>query len=236
MSAEAGPGAAPGLGEKKLDYFWTVLAVDPVAFPVVRFLARRRWLTPDQVTWASMAVGLLVGPAYLFGRAGLIAGAVLFYLSFVLDCVDGKLARLTGSSSGKGEMLDKLADGARRASAASGLALYLWDPWPPRCIDGAGCVELGHPATFWWAVAFGLLTFYFMEISGGDRPPTRSAAGGRLARALARRRLLGTPGMPDVAALVFVLGPLTGLVVPALVVGVVLVALAILRAMVRLAR
>lgn len=209
------------LGAKRLDYFWTVLAVDPVAFPVVRLLARRRWLSPDQVTWISMALGLLVGLCFglLANRAGLILGAVLFYVSFVLDCVDGKLARLTKEFSGKGELLDKVADGARRASASLGLTVYLWRT------DGGW---------FWWAVVYGIATFYFMEISGHER--IDDTPRGRLATALARRRLLARPGMPDVSALVFVLGPLTGLVVPALVTGLVMVVLATLRVWGRLAR
>jgi hypothetical protein len=44
---------------------------------------------------------------------------------------------------------------------------------------------------------------------------------------LARRRLLPNPGMPDVQAVVFIFGPLTGLVVPALAVGIGMVVAAI---------
>ncbi len=213
------------------------MLVDPVAFPLVRRLARSRSLTPDQVTWLSMGVGLLVGPAYALGRIGLIAGAILFYLSFVLDCVDGKLARLTGTSSGKGEMLDKLADGARRASAVVGLAWFLWSHGEGACLGLVSCSDTGAGSPLiWWAVAFGVLTFYFMEISGEAASVPRPGADSRFGRALARHRLLPTLGMPDVSGMVFVLGPLTGLVVPALGAGIALVGLAILRVMVRMAR
>ena len=206
---------------KPRDYWWTVLAVDPVAFPLVRFFARRRLFTPDQVTAISMLLGLCVGPAYaLLGRAGLVVGAILFYASFVFDCVDGKLARLLGTSSGKGEILDRVADGARRSSAVLGLSIYLWR---------------SEGTAFWWAVVFGVLTFYFMEISGRERTEVRHATG-RWAQALAQRRLLPTPGIPDTSAVAFVLGPLTGLVVPALALASGMVSVAILRVWARLLR
>lgn len=210
------------LAAKPRDYWWTVLAVDPVAFPLVRLFARTRLVTPDQVTWISMLLGLSVGPAFvLWGRAGLVVGGLLFYLSFVFDCVDGKLARLLGTSGGKGEMLDRVADGARRSSAVLGLTIYLWRT---------------EGTAFWWGVVFGVLAFYFMEISGGERSEPRNRVGSRWSQALAKHRLLPTPGIPDTSAVAFVLGPVTGLVVPALALGILMVSVAILRVWLRAAR
>jgi phosphatidylglycerophosphate synthase len=204
------------IGAKKSDYWWTVLAVDPVALPIVRLLFRRRWLSPDQVTWLVLATGIPVGLLFATGeRAGLIAGAVLFYVSFVLDCVDGKLARALEVTSPRGKALDEMADATRRASASIGLAAYLWR------------AEDAHRLDIWWALVYGVLAFYFMEISGAQRADPSSAIGGRWTAALARRRLLPTPGMPDASAVVFVIGPLTGFVVPALGVGIVLMVAAI---------
>jgi phosphatidylglycerophosphate synthase len=210
--AEVAPPASSGAKER--DYWWTVLAVDPLALPLVRLLAARRWLSPDGATLLSLALGLPVGIAYAIGgRGGLVAGAALFYLSFLFDCVDGKLARAVGSTSARGRALDELADGARRASAAIGLALYLW--------------RFGAPVDVVWAAVYGILSSYFMEISKAGRRAPRSASSG-WAAALARRRLLPTPGMPDASAIVYVLGPVFGVVVPALALGIALVAVAIL--------
>jgi len=203
-------------GAKKRDYPWTVLVVDPLAFPLVRLLGRRRWLTPDQVTYVSLVLGVAVGPLFALGnRAGLISGAILYYLSFVFDCVDGKLARLLGVNSPRGKELDAIADGARRASAVIGLGFYAW--------------RTDEPATsLLWILAFGILSFYFMEISGAEKQPAESTVGSRWTQAMARRRLLPTPGMPDVSAIVFVIGPLVGAILPALYVGIVMVFLGIL--------
>lgn len=211
MSATAPPGA------KKRDYWWTVLATDPLAVPLVGFLARRRWLTPDQVTAIALVSGLAVGVAFATGtRAGLVAGGVLFYVAFLFDCVDGKLARALGVTSEKGEALDHLADGGRRASASLGLALWAWRS------DSAEAPDV------LWVVVYAVLAYYFVEISGADKGEARGGVAGRLSGALARRRLLPNPGMPDVQAVVFVLGPISGLVVPALGVGIAMVSAAIL--------
>jgi phosphatidylglycerophosphate synthase len=210
--------AAP-IGAKERDYWWTVLVVDPVAFPLTRFFEKHRLLTPDQVTFASLIVGLPVGVAYSTGRVGLIIGAVLFYLSFVLDCVDGKLARALAVTSKRGKALDELADGARRASAAIGLGFYLWR-------EEAASVD------FVWLVAFAVLSFYFMEISGAPRGEPAGGPG-NWEQLLTRHRLLPTPGMPDVSAIVYVLAPLSGLVVAGLIVGLVMVGAGILLSVVR---
>lgn len=215
--------ASKTLGAKPRDYFFTVLAVDPVALPLVRLLAGKRWLTPDQVSWLSLLMGIPVGLAFALGtRLGLLVGAVFWYLSFVFDCVDGKLARLLGNSSPKGAVLDSLGDGARRASGVIGIASYLW--------------QAEDRADVWLALVFGVLAFYFIEISGGERTEPTTGVGSRWSQMLARYRLLPNPGMTDVSAIVFVIGPVTGLVIPALWLGTAMVVAAILRLLLRLIR
>ncbi|CAN5623531.1 hypothetical protein BH24ACT26_BH24ACT26_20110 [soil metagenome] len=203
-------GAPPGA--KPRDYWFTVVATDPVALPMVRLLARRRWLSPDAVSVVSLVLGLAVGPVFALGtRPALVAGALLFYLAFLFDCIDGKLARALDVSSPRGEAFDHLADGGRRASASLGLALWLWRAEGPS--QGA----------LWWAVGYAVLAYYFLELSGAEKGELGGGLGGRWSAALACRRLLPTPGMPDVQATVFILGPLTGLVVPALALGIAMV-------------
>ena len=211
-------GSQPKLGAKKRDYAWTVLAVDPVAFPLTRLLARKRWLTPDQVTIVSLVLGLATGPLYGLGtRWSLAVGALVYYLSFVFDCVDGKLARILGISSARGQALDAMADNARRASAILGIIWFL--------LYG---VDEPSAANVFLAATFGILSFYFMQISGAERGEPSEGVGGRWSAALAKRRLLPTPGMPDVSAIVYFFGPLTTFVTPALWVGLVMVSAGIL--------
>ena len=65
-----------------------------------------------------------VAAAVLFGvggRPALVAGAVLLYLGFVLDCVDGQLARYTRHFSAWGGWLDTMADRAKEYLVYAGL-------------------------------------------------------------------------------------------------------------------
>lgn len=211
------------LGAKKRDYWWTVLFTDPLALRIVRLLARRRWLTADQVSVVAILMGGAIG--FIFGlgtRTAFVVGGVWFYLTFLVDCVDGKLARVVGSTSKKGRALDRLGDAVRRASASGGLVIGLWR-------------SQGDPVV-WWAVAYIVTAYIFMELSGAEAhdredPDARSAIrqeGDSLWRrwstTLGKHRLLPTPGMPDVQALVFIVGPVTGLIVPALALGIVMAA------------
>ncbi|HET7483480.1 MAG TPA: CDP-alcohol phosphatidyltransferase family protein [Actinomycetota bacterium] len=217
MSAAPATIAANEDGAKKRDYWWTVLAIDPLAVPLARSLARRGRVTPDQVTMASLVLGLATGPLYAIGAYwSFVAGAVVYYLSFMLDCVDGKIARLRGISSARGQALDAMADGIRRASAVMGLLWFLLHDGDTSITD----LEI--------AIAFAVLSFYFMDISGAEKGDSGGGARGKWSAALARRRLLPTPGMPDVSAIVYLVGPITTLVVPGFAVGLVMVVVAIL--------
>jgi phosphatidylglycerophosphate synthase len=206
---------APSGGAKKRDYFFTVVFVDPIALPMARGLARMG-TSPDAISWLSLLVAIPIGLAFGTGeRWGLFLGAALWYLSFLLDCVDGKVARLTERTSERGRLLDTFGDGARRASSVLGVVAYLWK------------TEGENQAFF--AVIFGILAFYVIELSGGEMSGPGQEPHGAWARRLARYRLLPTPGMTDVSALAFVVGPLTGFVFEGVLVGLVLAAAAVLR-------
>lgn len=220
--AEPGGYAADRRGAKKRDYWFTVLLTDPVAIPITNYLALTRWFTPDQITGFSLFLGVAVFPLFAYGnRITLAIGGIVFYFAFVFDCVDGKLARSLGVSSARGEALDTLADGGRRAAGSAGLAFFLWSS------DGVG--GPGGRIDVLWAVVYVVLAYYFLEISGAPKGETSAGApGGRVRRWLASKRLLPNPGMPDVQAVVFIFGPVTGLVVPALALGIAMVTVAIL--------
>lgn len=107
---------------KPRDAWWTVILVDPLASRLVQATARYRWVTPNRLTLGAFAVGL--GSAACFLQAGrwwLVAGALLFHLSFVLDCMDGKIARLKGNGSVFGIWLDFILDQVRVVICAAAL-------------------------------------------------------------------------------------------------------------------
>ncbi|MER5360721.1 CDP-alcohol phosphatidyltransferase family protein [Streptomyces sp. NPDC002785] len=99
---------------KKRDAWWTVLLVDPVATRMLIVMAKFKFITPNRVTWSALFVGL--GSAYFFLKGdtwSLVIGAALYHLSFILDCIDGKLARLKGNGTVFGGWLDYVFDRIR---------------------------------------------------------------------------------------------------------------------------
>ncbi|NJQ01036.1 CDP-alcohol phosphatidyltransferase family protein [Streptomyces zingiberis] len=108
--------------EKKRDAWWTVLLVDPVATPLVRWTAMWTRITPNQITWSALVLGLGAAACFAAGSWGwLVLGALLYHLSFILDCMDGKLARLTGTGTVFGAWLDYVFDRVRVLACAIAL-------------------------------------------------------------------------------------------------------------------
>jgi phosphatidylglycerophosphate synthase len=123
--------------EKKRDAWWTVLLVDPVATPLVRQVALRTRITPNQITWGAFLLGLASSVFFALGDwRWLAVGAFLYHLSFILDCMDGKVARLTGQGSVFGAWLDFVFDRIRVMVCAvalmagqyqrTGETVYIW--------------------------------------------------------------------------------------------------------------
>ena len=209
--------SSSSFGSKKRDYWWTVLVTDPIAVPLVRILARSHFLNPDQVSYLAIVLGLGVGPWFALGtRVGFVAGGLTFYLAFMVDCIDGKLARAIGVESKRGAALDRIGDAARRASASLGLLLGLSQ-------------SERYDEYVVWALVYVVLAYLFLELSGAEAPEERTrgpfdidSVSSPWVRWFARRRMLPTPGIPDMQAVVFILGPITGLFSIGFAVGIAL--------------
>ncbi|WP_067821290.1 CDP-alcohol phosphatidyltransferase family protein [Actinomadura kijaniata] len=99
---------------KARDAWWTVLLVDPLAARLVKVTANRTNITPNQLTVGALILGLGAGACFLVGTwPYLLLGALLYHLSFTLDCMDGKIARLKGNGSVFGAWLDYIFDRIR---------------------------------------------------------------------------------------------------------------------------
>ena len=94
-------------------------------------------VSADDVTVWSMLIGLVGGHLLMYQRPGVNAlGFALFVLSDIFDSADGQLARLRGTSTGFGRVLDGIGDSARFINLYLHLAIRL--------------VLAGSPV--WWAV------------------------------------------------------------------------------------
>ncbi|WP_127542845.1 CDP-alcohol phosphatidyltransferase family protein [Actinoplanes sp. OR16] len=99
---------------KPVDAWWTVLLVDPLASRLVRLVAPYRWITPNVLTLFATVIGVGAMVFFAIGdRWALAAGALCFHLSFVVDCMDGKIARLNGTGTIFGQWLDFVLDRVR---------------------------------------------------------------------------------------------------------------------------
>ncbi|MGH3390579.1 MAG: CDP-alcohol phosphatidyltransferase family protein [Actinomadura sp.] len=131
---------------KKRDAWWTVFLVDPPAIRLTRFLANRTSITPNQITVGSVALGAFSACCFVLATPRmLVLGALFYHLSFVLDCCDGKVARLKGTGTLFGQWLDFMLDQFRVVCcalalsigqyAATGQVAYLYLGFVIICLD-----------------------------------------------------------------------------------------------------
>ena len=120
-------------GEELLD-LWLFR---PPAFLLAKLLVHTP-VTPNQITLAALVSGGVAGCFLAAGdRRAAILGAVLYGISNMLDCCDGMVARLKGTGSQTGRMIDVFADcltgtflyiglGIGLTAAGTGLPLHPW--------------------------------------------------------------------------------------------------------------
>lgn len=94
--------------------WWAILVILPCARRLSLYLINHTNLTPNAITLFSFVFVPLAAWAYSMGTyAGLIAGAVLFEINYLFDCVDGTVARVKGLASPLGAYLDPKLDRIR---------------------------------------------------------------------------------------------------------------------------
>jgi len=130
---------------KSEEHFWTMYMTRPFAAIIVHIL-RKSQITPNQITVLAFLTSL-VGAVVLIGWLdywGLLVGALIYQIAYVLDCVDGQLARVRGVASPIGHLLDFMLDEAKAKVllAAVTVRLYLiWDD-PLYLLVGLGGLAL----------------------------------------------------------------------------------------------
>lgn len=83
-------------------------------------------VTPNQVSLASIGIGVLAGVMFASGKhLTSIAAGILFQISAIVDCVDGDVARAIFKESPLGKWLDLIGDQVVHATVFAGIALGL---------------------------------------------------------------------------------------------------------------
>ena len=185
--------------QKPRDVFWNTYVCRPIAAVLVHLL-RATPITPNQITLA--AFGLALGAAAILllwpGYWGLLVGAVVFELSYVLDCADGMLARLRGVQSSVGHLLDFLMDELKAFIIFAVVAVRLY-----RASDDARFLLLGLFGLSCLASGIAMTTFLRRPEITGKLPAnseTEDAPANPNRRSLLRRAV----GLAESAAKFFI--------------------------------
>jgi len=152
----------------------------PLGWRVATTLAPTR-ATPDAVTLASLLLGVVAGHLFWYASPWInAAGVGLFIVSDVLDSADGQLARLRGTSTRMGRILDGFADSARFLSLYGHLGARLfvagWG-WPGVALAFAALVSHAYQAAAADFIRQAYLHFAVgkgSELDLGDREPARA--------------------------------------------------------------
>ena len=104
----------------------------PFAFVLVKIFQPTP-VTPNQITLISLILGLISGYCFWQGTTTWVfIGAIFLFWTNVFDCTDGMLARVQGSSSVIGYILDGMVDYITHivvfVSILHGLSLRTGDP------------------------------------------------------------------------------------------------------------
>lgn len=96
---------------KKNDGWWASIFSGPLANYLLRFIADIGFITPNHVTLFALFLGVCAAVCFVFATPlSMIVGAILVQLSFIVDCMDGQLARYRQQFSALGAWLDRIAD------------------------------------------------------------------------------------------------------------------------------
>jgi phosphatidylglycerophosphate synthase len=152
--------------QRDINWFTEWVARPPAA--VVVYVLRGTPITPNQVTFLSAAIAAVACAMFVLlpGYAWAVAAAAVFELSFVLDCVDGQLARMRKMASPLGHLLDFLMDELKAMLLFGAVAVRRW------CETGDDRILLvGLAALF--CLASGIsLTSFMRRPEYGAKPPS----------------------------------------------------------------
>lgn len=83
-------------------------AADRLIVPVARRLPR---VNPNTISWAALVAAAAAGAGFYLGGIGFLALAlVLILVSAYLDALDGKVAKMFGKASARGDFIDHVFD------------------------------------------------------------------------------------------------------------------------------
>ena len=127
----------------------------PIAFIFVKLLYPTS-ITPNQVSLMTVIVGIMSG--YFFSRGDVVSFVIagsLYFLSLVLDCVDGMIARLKNNETPVGRIIDGLSDYIVGILVYIGMGIGF----------GKGLIDIKYlPFNYWWFIVIAAISHIFHAI------------------------------------------------------------------------
>ncbi|MFA4855166.1 MAG: CDP-alcohol phosphatidyltransferase family protein [archaeon] len=128
----------------------------------------KKGILPWQITLAAFAVALVGAGLFLFGQYPyLVAGVLLLQVSFILDCVDGEIARINKTGSPFGAWLDPTVDFYSTAAfmGAAAIGQYF-------LLNDAAFLIAGIPAVISFAMVSYMVSTRARYVEKSDLKPT----------------------------------------------------------------
>ncbi len=121
--------------EKSEDSLWkediTCRIMQKLSMPIARFLYPFGFITPNRITWFHYFLIILGSIILIIAEENIILlflVGLCLWLSALVDGLDGQLARLRGTSSKKGEWLDRVLDEGKGYPFFLAIGLHIQDP------------------------------------------------------------------------------------------------------------
>lgn len=96
---------------KKKDGWWASIFSGPLANRLLEPVCDVQWITPNVITISSLFIGVIAAFCFAQGEYFyLLAGGIFVQFSFIVDCMDGQLARYRQQFSKLGAWLDRVSD------------------------------------------------------------------------------------------------------------------------------
>ena len=203
---------------------WIYCVARPISRPVGLWLVNYTNVRPIHLTVFGMLMAALASYFFLQGtRMSLIIGAIVAQTGYVADYLDGLIARLRGTGSPAGAILDPFADLGRILLLTLGLTLGQWfTSGQPMVLVSGTLLLFVYLVDAWIPKIVGDVTRYY------DKPDDWQWNG--LDRVLVKWKetleryglRLVLYGFNEREAVVFFLGPLAGMVTESLILGTLL--------------
>lgn len=109
---------------------FTCRFMQKISMPIARFIYPYGFITPNQITWFHYFLIILGSIILIIAKENIVLlflVGLCLWLSALIDGLDGQLARLRGTSSKKGEWLDRVLDEGKGYPFFIALGIHIQD-------------------------------------------------------------------------------------------------------------